>query len=144
MCGLTLILIIIVFLAILYFSGAKEGFTISKRDGRLCKPLLNSHTEANLMQKPNVSMVVQGYNYKDTPIFYRDGKKITPLEYEWDYRSMAYYFTLYAPNGICNHQWILQTSDFVEPIVTNGSTNQDFTVNPLKRQEGANQWAIVC
>lgn len=140
-------MIIILFVGLLIFlllCKQKEYFTISKRDGKLCKPLLNDNTENYLMQHPYVSMVVQGYNYSETPIFYRDGKKITPMDYEYNNTTMAYYFILYAPNGICNHEWILETSDFVKPIVSNGVTNTDFNVTLERKRGGFNKWKIEC
>jgi hypothetical protein len=141
-----LVILLIILTAALIFikSTGREYFTVAKRTGLLCKPLLNNHTENDLMPKPYISIVIQGYNYQKTPIIYRDGKKITPLQYEWDYMSMAYYFVVWAPNKKCGSEWILETSDFVKPVVTDGVTNVDFKVELERRREGYNKWRLLC
>lgn len=141
---LIILLLIFAIALILINKNSIENFTIAKRTGLLCKPLLNKHTENDLMPKPYISMVIQGYNYAGTPIIYRDGKKVTPLQYEWDYMSMAYYFVLWAPNKKCGSEWILETTDFVKPVVTDGVTGEDFKVDLERRREGFNKWRLVC
>ena len=118
--------------------------SIALRHGILCKPLLNERTEYHLMPKPAVSIVVQGYNYEDTPVIYRDGQRVTPLEFERNYSSMVYFYMVYAPNGKCNHEWILETTDFVKPVVTDGMTGEDFIVILERRRGGFNRWRLVC
>ena len=35
-----------------------------------------------------------GYTYEDTPVIYKDGKKVTPLQYDWDEINMTYYLLI--------------------------------------------------
>ena len=121
-------------------TGGTEHFSIAERDGVLCYPFLNNR-EAWLM--PNsIVFVIQGYNYATTPVIIRDRKEIVPLQYAWDYRSMAYYFVVSAPRGLEGSEWILQTSDFVEPIVNEGRTGARLNVGLLRRRDQYNWWSI--
>lgn len=145
MCLVTNFLLAIIFiLAIFWLSGDfKENFTIAKRHGILCPPLIRKSLEDKLM--PNsLIFVIQGYNYNETPKIYRDGKKIVPLQYEWDAESMAYYFTVSAPYGLCGSEWILETSDFVEPVIVEGRSGDPVKVGLLRRREGFNRWNMSC
>lgn len=131
-------------LAIFWLSGnVKENFTIAKRRGVLCPPLIRRSLEDKLMSN-SLIFVIQGYNYKETPKIYRDGKKIVPLQYEWDAESMAYYFTVSAPYGLCDSEWILETSDFVEPVIVEGRSGDLVNVGLLRRREGFNRWSMSC
>lgn len=130
-----------------------EKFTIHEVDpgdkGTCVTPtseLPSNSDSMNVPLQPNsVRIAVQGYNYQDTPIFYRDGKKIVPMEYAWNANILTYYFTLAAPDGVCgNTEWILETYDFVEPIVINQDTNTKFKVLPLRRRHGYNKWLLQC
>ncbi len=145
MCILSIILLALVFaLAIFFLSGSTvENFTIAKRHGILCPPLLRKTLEDKLM--PNsVVFVIQGYNYAETPILYRDGKKIVPLQYEWNGEAMAYYFTVAAPNGLCGSEWVLETSDFIEPVVNEGRSGEKIDVVLRRRRGGFNKWGLSC
>jgi hypothetical protein len=134
---------IVLIILVLCSDKTKENFTIAKRTGLFCKPLLSGDSDTNLM--PNsITLVIQGYNYKKTPIIYRDGKSIVPLQYSWDYSSMAYYFVVYAPKGTCGHSWILETSDFVEPVVADGRTNENMQVSLIRRRNDFNMWELSC
>ena len=119
----------------------RENFTIAMRNGWLCKPLVN-HEEDDLT--PNAfSFVVQGYNYQDTPNFFRDGERITPMRFDHDASELAYYFVVAAPKG-CDHQWILETTDYIEPIVSEGRSGRNMQVTPVRRREGYNRWLLTC
>lgn len=122
--------------------GKSEDFTIAERDGILCNPKIRN-TEAPLLPH-SVVFVIQGYNYKETPKIYRDGEKIVPLQYFWDYSSTTYYFTVYAPKGICGSQWILETSDYIKPVVNDGRTGKDVIVTSERRREDFNWWKLSC
>ena len=120
----------------------REGFTLHERNCKLCPPFLNNR-DAYLM--PNsVVFVVQGYNYESTPKIFRDGKLVTPLQYAWDYGNMAYYLTVYAPNGLCESDWILETTDFVKPIVYEGRSEKEMTVTLKRRRAGFHKWCLSC
>ena len=120
----------------------REGFTTAFRDGTLCQPLTNNRQ--NYLMPHAVTFVLEGYNFKDTPIFYRDGKKIAPLTYSWDYREMAYYFDLAAPNGLTGHQWVLETSDYVKPKVTESRSHTVMNVGLMRRRGDFNRWVLSC
>ena len=140
LCGLWIVLAIVIIVVAMIWSPSKENFTIAERNGLLCPPFLNNR-EAHLM--PNsVAFVIQGYNYAQTPKIYRDGKKITPLQYAWDSDSMAYYFVVSSPFGLEGSQWILETSDFVEPVVYEGRTYVHMNLTLLRRREGYNRWEM--
>jgi hypothetical protein len=101
--------------------------------------------EMNVSLQPNtVRLAIQGYNYQETPVFYRDDKKIIPMEYAWDSDELTYYFTLAAPSGVCNHSWIIETYDFVEPIVMDQDSYKFLTVASVRRRLGFNRWRISC
>jgi hypothetical protein len=139
--GVAVVVIIIVMVAgiALY---KKEGFTIAVRDNKLlCDPLVN-HDEDYLMPH-SVTFVIQGYNYAETPIIYGDDEKLIPLQYAWDYESMAYYITVDAPKGLCGTKWILETSDFVEPVVKTGE-GKLLKVTLMRRRYRFNRWEISC
>lgn len=145
MCLVTNFFLVIIFLLVIFWlaGGTKENFTIAKRDDLLCPPLIRKSLEDKLL--PNsVIFVIQGYNYADTPKIYRDGKKIVPLQYEWDAEATAYYFTVSAPQGLCNSEWVLETSDFVKPVIVEGRSGGQLTVGLLRRREGFNRWSISC
>ncbi len=125
-----------------YFSRKNESFTIAERDGVFCNSKIRN-TEGDLL--PNsVVFVIQGYNYKSTPKFFRDGKDIQPLQYFWDPSATAYYFTLYAPFGVCGSEWILETSDYIMPVVNDGRTGTQLKVDLIRRREDFNRWKIEC
>jgi len=90
----------------------------------------------------SVVFVIQGYNYKTTPKIFRDQQLVTPLQYAWDYGNMAYYLTVYAPNGLCGSDWILETSDFVEPIVYEGRSERKMNVTLQRRREDYHKWQL--
>lgn len=139
-----LCLVIFLFIAVLWLGNSKpsEDFTIAERDGILCNPKIRN-TEGPLL--PNsIVFVIQGYNYKETPIFFRDGKKVVPLQYFRDYSSMTYYFTIYAPKGLCGSEWILETSDYIEPVVNDGKTGEDIKVTSERRRADFNWWKLSC
>lgn len=122
--------------------GKSEDFTIAERDGIACNPKIRN-AEGPLL--PNsVVFVIQGYNYKETPVIHRDGEKVVPLQYFWDYSSTTYYFTVYAPKGLCGSNWILETSDYIKPVVNEGRTGQEINVTPERRREDFNWWRLTC
>lgn len=120
----------------------RENFTIAEREGVFCNPKI-SNFEGKLLPNSEV-FVIQGYNYKKTPIIYRDGKKIVPLQFFWNSSALAYYFTVYAPEGLCGSEWILETSDFVEPVVNDGRTGKRIKVDVARRREDFNKWLLYC
>lgn len=141
-----LIIYVAIFLlmVMIWLDNAKvpEDFTIAERDGILCNPKIRN-TEDPLL--PNsVVFVIQGYNYKETPIIHRDGEKIVPLQYYWDYSSTAYYITVYAPKGLCGSEWILETSDYIKPVVNEGRSGDKITVTTERRRGGFNWWRLSC
>jgi hypothetical protein len=122
--------------------GVKENFTIAKREGVFCDPKI-ANFEGDLLPNSEV-FVIQGYNYKQTPKIYRDGKKIVPLQLFWNPSAMAYYFTVYAPDGLCGSEWILETTDFVEPVVNDGRTGKSIKVDLARRRDDFNKWMLYC
>ena len=135
-------LILVVIIIIVVMSTKKEGFTLHKIDGLLCKPFLNGN-DAYLMPD-SVVFVIQGYNYSETPKIFRDDKLVVPLQYAWDYSDMAYYMTIYAPKGLCESEWILETSNFVEPVVYEGRSERKLNVTLKRRRNGFHKWALTC
>lgn len=138
--------IAIIALLILIFSlcvvNKREGFTIHERNGMLCAPFLKG-LDAHLMPS-SVVFVVQGYNYQDTPKVYRDGRLVTPLQYAWDYGNMAYYLAIHAPEGLCGSEWLLETTDFVEPVVYEGRSEKKLNVSLVRRRDGYHRWMLSC
>lgn len=127
----------------------KEKFTVHQVDSPTCIPSTESlpfnSDKMNVVLQPNtVRIAIQGYNYQESPVFFRDGKKILPMEYAWNADTLTYFFTLAAPNGVCNHEWILETYDFVEPIVVNQDTYKKLQVLPIRRRLGYNRWQLLC
>lgn len=120
----------------------KDNFTIAERNGVFCDPRI-TNKEGKLLPNSEV-FVIQGYNYTETPKIYRDGEKIVPLQYFWDYSAMAYYFTVYAPKGLCDSEWILETPDYVMPVVNDGRTGEKINVSVVRRREGFNKWKLSC
>lgn len=122
--------------------GKSEDFTIAERNGISCNPTIRD-TEGPLL--PNsVVFVIQGYNYKETPVIHRDGEKVVPLQYSWDYSSSTYYLTVYAPKGLCGSNWILETSDYIKPVVNEGRSGKEVIVTPERRREDFNWWKLSC
>jgi len=134
-------ILVLAVLLILSRRTTREGFTTSFQHGWLCHPLVNEDQE-NILPD-HVTFVVEGYNYQDTPIVYRDGKKIVPLQFSWDYTSMAYYIMVAAPGGPDGHQWVLETFDFVQPKVTEGRTLKPVKVSLMRRRYGFNRWLLT-
>ena len=120
----------------------RESFVVIKETGDVCPPYFNESAER---EDDVASLIVHGYNYITEPLIYRDGNKITPLRYSWDYREMAYYFDVAAPDGMGAHKWIIQTSDYVKPIIhvldTDGDTKKAM-VTLMRRREGYNVWSF--
>ena len=135
---------LLVFLLVIWYcvTPEKENFTIAQREGVFCNPKI-SNFEGKLLPNSEV-FVIQGYNYKKTPIIYRDGKKIVPLQLFWNPSALAYYFTVYAPEGLCGSEWILETSDFIEPVVNDGRTGKPIKVDLSRRREDFNKWLLYC
>lgn len=140
---LSIIAVLIVILCIIAVCGKnRENFTIAKRDGLLCRPLMDESDDHIL---PNSSsIVIQGYNYQDTPKIYRDGKKIVPLKYARDYLSMAYFFVVADPRGFCNSEWLIETTDYVKPVVNDGRSGRFYNVELVRRRNMYNLWSISC
>lgn len=133
-----------VFLAIVLVLSSrkkKDNFTIAERDGVFCDPRIRN-TEAKLLPNSEV-FILQGYNYKETPKIYRDGEKIVPLQYFWDYSSTAYFFTVYAPKGLNGSEWIIETSDYVMPVVNDGRSGKRLDVKLERRRDEFNKWKLV-
>lgn len=107
----------------------------------MCYPFLD-HREDWLLPDSQV-FVIQGYNYQNTPKIYRDGRIITPLQYARDYGNMIYYFAVYAPNGLCGSQWMVETSDNVKPLVNDGRTCSSLSVDSAQ-EAGYHRWVISC
>jgi hypothetical protein len=138
---IVVIIVAILLLGVCLFH-RREGFTLHERDGILWPPFLNNR-DAYLM--PNsVVFVIQGYNYETTPKIFRDGELVTPLQYAWDYANMAYYLTIYAPHGLCDSEWMLETSDFVEPVVFEGRSQRKMNVSLERRRAGYHHWMLTC
>ena len=131
---------IIIGLAVFFGSALRENFTLHERSGKLCPPFLNNE-DWHLIPS-SVVFVVQGYNYQSMPKIFRDGDVITPLQYSWDYGNMIYYITVHAPEGLRGSNWVLETTDFVEPEVYEGRTNTKVIVSLLRRRNGYNRWEV--
>ena len=135
------VLILLVVCLCIASIGKREGFTLHERDGLLCPPFLNNR-DAEIMPR-SVVFVVQGYNYQETPKIFRDGQLVTPLQYAWDYANMAYYLTVYAPNDLDGSEWILETYDFVEPVVHEGRSERKMNVDLQRRRNGYHKWLLT-
>ena len=120
---------------------------VTLRDSSLqCRPYDNINSTG---LPPSTIFVVEGYNYQGPLTIYRDGQKIVPLQYVWDYKGMVYYVTVASPNGVCGHEWVLETYDFVEPVVhavTSSELDNStlMTVDVLRRRMGFNKWSLRC
>ena len=130
-------------IVVYFYLSKKESFSIAKRFGSECDPQDQDPTDAYLMPK-SIVFTINGYNYQETPIIMRDAQKITPLQYAWDNNMMTYFITVYAPNGLCGSEWILETSDYVKPIVTEARSGKIMNVNIERRREGYNHWSLTC
>ena len=141
-CVVIALMALVLLVALLVSRARRESFTLHTRDWLLCLPFLNER-DAYLMPD-SVVFVVQGYNYSDTPRVFRDEEVITPLQYAWDYGNMAYYLTVYAPNGLRGSEWMLETSDFVEPVVYEGRSERKMNVSLRRRRNGYHHWTLSC
>lgn len=137
-----LVVIVAILLLCAWLVNKREGFTMHERDGLLCPPFLNNADE-HLMPR-SVVFVVQGYNYKDTPKIYRDNQLVVPLQYAWDYANVTYFLVVSAPNGLCGSSWILETTDFVKPIVFEGRTTKLMNVQLERRRNDFHKWSLSC
>ena len=130
---------------IIWNSNDKESFSVGSRNFRLCPTITDR--EHNIMPRAIV-FVVQGYNYTDTPIVYRDGKAVTFLQYYWDATDFTYYITVDGlsadPKQWCAHQWTIETSEFVKPVVTEGYSGIELNVKSIAQKDGHNLWNISC
>lgn len=138
-----LTLVVVVGAVIVWSIFAKrENFTITEIDH---KPCMYPIQEVDDDLLPNSTLLtLSDYNYLETPVIYRDGKKITPLNFYRDYVDMLYYFTVNSPKGVCGHTWTIETSDFVEPVVSDGRSNKQLSVSLEERADGHNLWKITC
>jgi len=92
----------------------------------------------------SVVFLVEGYNYRGTPKIFRDGQLVVPLQYAWDYGAMAYYLVIHAPNGLTGSDWILETTDFVEPVVHEARSGKLMNVTLQRRRYDYNKWSLSC
>jgi len=140
---LLVVSVVLVVLVLVWLSSGQyfsESFAIAERDGRPC-PQTNN-TEAYLM--PNsIVLVIMGYNYAETPRIMRDGRYIMPLQYTWDYTNMTYRFVVEAPKGLSGSSFVIETSDFVKPVVFEGRHLKELQVTSLEKEDGRNKWSIM-
>jgi hypothetical protein len=126
----------------LYLRDGTETFTIHKV---IPEPCMAPICQVDDYLLPHSALfVVSGFNYQDNPKIYRDDKLIIPLKFARDYVDMLYFYTIESPLDICKHEWIVETSDFVEPVVINGRTAQTLSVTLLERASGKNKWSVKC
>lgn len=118
----------------------RENFTTHQIEEKAC--VTRNDVNKDILSSPFIRLAVQGYNYQSMPIFFRDGKKITPMESSYSHKDMTYNFTLMSPKESKEHQWILETYDFVQPIVTNLDTFERCEVILQRRRFGFNRWII--
>ena len=97
--------------------------------------------EHSLMPRALI-FVIQGYTYKDTPIIYKDGKKVTPLQYDWDEINFTYYLTVDGGTGLDDNEWVIELSDFVEPIVTEGYSQRRLITTFMDGREDHYLWLL--
>lgn len=96
-----------------------EKFTITEYRKPLCDP--QDFVGADPSLTPNsIALVVAGFNYQEPPYIYRDHKKLVPLQTFEDYTNLAYYYVVYAPEGLKGSRWEIHTTDAVEPTVNQG------------------------
>lgn len=146
---LTVIAIGVVLLAIVWSMSKRKGefFTIHKVEERPCiQPV---HQVDDDLLPHSLLLIVSGYNYTDNPKIYRDDKLIVPLKFARDYVEMLYYYTVECPlctttSDGCKHFWIVETYDFVKPVVYNGRLAKEFKVELLERASGRNKWSVEC
>jgi hypothetical protein len=114
-------------------------FEIAKRRELVCPTV--TQREHSLMPRALI-FVIQGYTYKDTPIIYKDGKKVIPLQYDWDEINFTYYLTVDGGKGLDDNQWVIELSDFVEPIVTEGYSQRKLTTTLIDDKEDHYLWLL--
>jgi hypothetical protein len=139
---LIILLSVIVFMIFYFVAPFREGFELAKRFNAVC-PIYQPE-DIKSMPRTSFPMVITGYNYVENPIIYRDGSQITPEQFFRDGNGMAYYMTVYAPRGACNHEWMVETSDYVKPNVANGIGGKFFKVSLLEMRDGHNLWKVDC
>ncbi len=130
-------------------SSPPEKFTVHDLKLPGCVSSTKEEGSMNDALMPNsIRLAIGGYNYQETPKFFRNGKEIVPLEYSRDSDNLMYYFTLAVPYGespcSSNIEWVMETYDFVEPTVVNRDSNKNMKVLPLRRRRGYNRWSLVC
>lgn len=57
--------------------------------------------------------------------------------------NMTYYFAVYAPNGLCDSQWMIETSDDVKPMVNDDRLGARLNVDSAQNY-GYHRWIISC
>lgn len=127
--------------------GKSELFTIHKVEEQPCiQPV--KQVDDDLLPH-SLLLIISGYNYTQNPKIYRDDKPIVPLKFARDYVEMLYYYTVECPlctttlDG-CKHSWIVETYDFVKPVVYNGREAKEFKVELLERASGKYKWSVEC
>lgn len=119
-----------------------EQFTVHQVEEPPCiSPI---HQVDDYLLPHSALFVISGYNYIDNPKIYRDGKVLVPLKFARDYVDMLYYYTVESPYGVCKHTWIVETSDFIKPLVINGREAKELKVDLLERADGKNKWSVEC
>ena len=97
------------------------------------------HEGASQQFPESILFVIKGYNYATTPIIYRDGVEVTPLQYAWDDTIMTYYIRV---DGDVTDRWTLETSDYIKPLVSEGDSGIELKVDILRRRGSFNLWTI--
>ena len=120
MCLLIILLgvMIVAFIIFAIRSTNREGFPVGERSEMPCA--VTNYWDYDVI--PNsVLLVVQGYNYNETPRIYRDDLPIIPLEFSSEPYNLTYYFIVQVPDGrenFLNHSWAIFTQEKIKPIVT--------------------------
>ena len=155
---LSFVVLLGIFLIYKYILTRISNFQIDQKNYRLCPTVTVRDQEENngLLNNKAVVFVIQGYNYSDTPKILRDDDYILPLQYNWDYTNATYYITMDSTGGnipstsFCKTRWILETSDDVKPVVTEGYSQRRLNVRRVKHynQQRYNvhtyAWKISC
>lgn len=136
-----LVIVTIVGLSIMFFYLWREKFTIHKVDLPPCIPKIQQVGKYLL---PHSAMfIISGFNYTENPKIYRDGKMVIPLQFSRDYVDMLYFYNVDAPLDICMHEWIVETYDYVKPLVYSGDATR-YKVDLIDRLPGKIRWLVRC
>ena len=134
--GFFLLSLGIIFLV--WYNTYKDRFEIAERRGMIC-PTVNFR-DTDLLPPGIILLVVQGYNYTNTPIIYRNGERVYFEQYSWDEYNLSYYIMVYG--DLKTDYWYIELSEFVEPQITEGYTQQAIKTTYMGGKYGHYMWEL--